>query len=467
LQAFCLPGNMRDYKSYSFWLEDLDEPLTPRPPLAASTDVDVAILGAGYSGLWTAYYLLRQVPGLRVAVLEKEIAGFGASGRNGGWCSSKFPVTAGMLEKRFGANATRALLLAMRQAVDEVGDVCAEEDIDAHFHRGGILTLARGRHQLPGIRASYATYERLGLADRYQMLNAAEALARVGASQIHGGLYTPDGASLHPARLVRGLARAVEARGGVIYEQTPVTGFKPGSLITLGGEVRAKRAIVLAGEVYLTGFRQLHRALLPAYSLISLTEPLTAERWSQIGWQGGESVSSTRNTVVYLTKTPDGRILFGSRGAPYEFGSKISDQQDRHEATVGMIHRSFAEWFPLLSGVRFTHAWGGPVGMPRDWMPAVRFDAGTRTGSIMGYTGQGVATSNLAGRLLAGLISGKETGLETLPLSQRRSPKWEIEPLRWLVVRYMQNAFLRMDEAAEAGRSKPVDARLVEYLGRH
>ena len=340
---------MRDYKSYSFWLEDLEEPLTPRPALAASTEVDVAILGAGYSGLWTAYYLLRQEPGLRVAVLEKEIAGFGASGRNGGWCSSKFPVTAGMLEKRFGSSAARSLLLAMREAVDEVGNVCAEETIDAHFHRGGILTLARGKHQLPGLHASYATYERLGLADRYQMLNASEAVARVGASQVHGGLFTPDGASLHPARLVRGLARAVEARGGVIYEQTPVTDFKPGSLIAPGGEVRAKRATVLAGEVYLTRFPQLHRALLPAYSLISLTEPLTAEQWSQIGWQGGESVSSTRNTVVYLTRTRDGRILFGSRGAPYEFGSRISDEQDTHDATIKMIHGSFAEWFPMLS----------------------------------------------------------------------------------------------------------------------
>ncbi len=458
---------MRDYTHYSFWLEDPGEPLTPRPALAKSTDVDVAILGAGYSGLWTAYYLLRHEPGLRVAVVDKEIAGFGASGRNGGWCSSKFPLTAGALEKRFGANAARDQLLAMRAAVDEVGNICAEEAIDARFHRGGTLTLARGAHQLPGIRSSFATYQRLGLSDRYQMLTPTEATDRIHVSDVHGGLYTPDGASLHPARLVRGLARAVEARGGRIYEQTAVTEFKPGILITPGGELRAKRATVLAGEIYLTRFPQLHRALLPAYSLISLTEPLTPEQWSQIGWQGGESVSSTRNTVVYLTRTPDGRILFGSRGAPYAFGSKISDAQDTHATTVDMIHRSFAEWFPSLAGIRFTHAWGGPVGMPRDWMPAVRFDKGTRTGSIMGYTGQGVSTSNLAGRLLAGLITDRQTGLETLPMAQRTSPRWETEPLRWIVVRYMQNAFLRMDEAAEAGRPLPLDAPLAEYLGRH
>jgi glycine/D-amino acid oxidase-like deaminating enzyme len=458
---------MGNYSGYSFWLEDAGEPLTPRPPLAASSDVDVAILGAGYSGLWTAYYLLLQEPSLRVAVVEKEIAGFGASGRNGGWCSPNFPVTAGSLEKRFGAASARHLLLAMRDSVNEVGRVCDGERIDARFHPGGVLTLARGQHQLPGIRSAYAAYERLGLADRYRMLSAEEATERVRATNVHGGLYTADGASLHPGRLVRGLARAVEARGGVLYEQTPVTAFHPGSLITPGGELRAKRAIVLAGEAYLTRLPRLHRALLPVYSLISLTEPLTPGQWSKIGWRGGESLSSTRNTVVYLTKTSDGRILFGSRGAPYVLGSKITDQQDTHEATFEMIRRSLVEWFPSLAGIRFTHAWGGPVGMPRDWMPAVTFDPNSRLGSIMGYTGQGVSTSNLAGRLLAGLIANRQTGLELFPLAQRRSPNWEVEPLRWLVVRYMQRAFLRIDKAAEAGQRRPVDAPLAEYLGRH
>ena len=457
----------RDYSTYSFWLEDAGEPLTPRPSLARSIEVDVAILGAGYSGLWTAYYLLQSNPPLRVAVVEKEVAGFGASGRNGGWCSAKFPVTATELERRFGAAAARELLLAMSASVDEVRRVCEQEEIDARFHMGGTLTLARGAHQLPSLLSSHAAYTRLGLGERHRLLSADQATERIRATNVHGALYTPEGASLHPARLVRGLARAIEKRGGVIYEQTPVTEFKPGRLITAAGEIRAKKAIVLAGEVYLTRLPRLHRALLPAYSLISLTEPLTAGQWSQVGWRGKESVSSARNTVVYLTRTSDGRILFGSRGAPYAFGSKITDAQDTHAATVGMIHRSLAEWFPQLAGIRFTHSWGGPVAMPRDWMPAVNFDASSGIGSIMGYTGQGVSTSNLAGRLLAGLILNQETGLEKLPLAHRRSPNWEMEPLRWLIVRYMQRAFLRIDEAAEADRPRPLDAGLVEFLGRH
>lgn len=462
--------HMNDYSRYSFWLETAGEDLTPRPALLRSGAVDVAILGGGYSGLWTAYYLLRQNPSLSVAVVEKEIVGFGASGRNGGWCSARFPVTPTMLEQRYGRDSARALMLAMYDSVDEVGRVCDEEKIDAHFHRGGVLTLARGVHQLPLVRASHAAYDRLGFGDRVRLLSADETKERVKATRVLGSLHAFQGASLHPGRLVRGLARAVERRGGVIYEQTPVSEFEGGTtprLLTAGGELRARRAIILGGEAYLTRLRKLHRALLPMYSLITLTEPLTQEQWSQIRWQNGESVASCRYTVDYLTKTRDGRILFGSRGAPYAFGSKITDEMDRHAETHADMQRALVEWFPALQGTKFTHSWGGPVGMPRDWMPTVSFDKSSRIGTAHGYTGQGVSTTNLAGRLLAGLVGEKPTGLESLPLAQRQSPTWEPEPLRWLAVRYMQDAFLRIDTALESGRSRPMDSPLTEFLGRH
>jgi glycine/D-amino acid oxidase-like deaminating enzyme len=462
--------NEKDYRDYSFWMSDAGEALTPRPALTRSESVDVAILGAGYSGLWTAYYLLREKPGLKVAVVEKEIAGYGGSGRNGGWCSPRFPVSAGLLHKRYGDSAARALLLAVQEAVDEIRRVCEQEHIDARFRASGTLTLARSERQLAAIRGSYAAYDRLGLAARYKLLSPEEAAERIRVTQVHGAIYTPDGASIHPARLVRGMARAVERLGGTIYEQTAVTSFHGGSnarLVTEGGELRASRAVVLAGEAYLTRLPKLHRSLLPVYSLICLTEPLTSAQWEQIGWQQGENVASARSSVVYLTRTHDGRILFGSRGAPYVFGSKISDEQDRHAATVQAIQQYLREWFPSLAGIRFTHAWGGPVAMPSDWMPSVNFDPATRLAFLGGYTGQGVSTSNLAGKLLAGLISGTRTGLETLPLARNNSRAWIPEPLRWMVVRYMQNALLRSDDADEAGRALPWDAGFAGFLGRH
>jgi glycine/D-amino acid oxidase-like deaminating enzyme len=438
--------------------------------LRGSEEVDVAILGGGYSGLWTAYYLLRAQPGLSVAIVEKEIVGYGGSGRNGGWCSPRFPLSAGALQKRFGADAARSILLAVQDAVEEISRVCEEEGIEARLRRSGTLTLARSTYQLDAIRSSLAGYERLGLGDRYQLITPAQAAERIRVTNVHGALYSSDGASLHPARLVRGLARAVEKRGGVIYEQTAVEDFVSGHdarLITSGGEIRAKTALVLAGEAYLTRFAKLHRSVLPVYSLICLTEPLTDAHWAQIGWERGENVASARQTVVYLTKTSDGRILFGSRGAPYAFASRISDAQDRDATTLALIQNAVLDWFPQLAGIRFTHAWGGPVAMPIDWMPAVRFDPQTKLGAIGGYTGQGVSTSNMAGKLLAGLITGASSGLEQLPMAQRTSPKWVLEPLRWMVVRYMQQALLRIDDATEAGRRKPMDAFVAEYLARH
>ncbi len=469
--APALPSSdMTDYRKYSFWLETSGDDLKPRPALSQSIDVDAAILGGGYSGLWTAYDLLRTVPGSKIAVVEREIVGYGASGRNGGWCSSKFPVTPRMLEQRYGRERARALMLAMIDAVDDVARVCQQENIDADFHKGGILTLARGEHHVPMLRAALDGYTRLGLEEHYKWLSAAEALERVRVTDVCAAMLASQNASVNPARLVRGLARAIEKRGGMIYEQTQVVDFKGGAspcLITPGGEVRAKQAIVLAGESYLTRLPQLHRVVLPVYSLIVLTEPLTDRQWSEIGWQNRESVASCNYTVDYLTRTADGRILFGSRGAPYRFGSLISDDQDRHAATYLHIKDLVREWFPMLKDVKFTHEWGGPVGMPRDWMPMATFDPDTRIATARGYTGQGVSTTNLLGRILAELISGNRSELTQLPVAQRRSPNWEIEPLRWLAVRYMQNAFFRIDAAGKQGKAKPMDSTVAQYIGRH
>lgn len=461
---------MSDYSKYSYWLEHCGESLAPRPSLENSTEVDVAVLGGGFTGLWTAYYLLRTNPRLKVAVLEKEVVGYGASGRNGGWCSSKFPVTPSMLEDRYGRDAARSLMLAMSGAVDEVCRVCEEERIDAHFHKGGVLTLARSENQVPMLRSTFAAYERLGLGSWVRVLNADEAAERIRVTNVHGALLASENASLHPGRLVRGLARAIEKRGGVIYEQTEVLNFEGGAtprLITPTGEVRAKTAVVLAGESYLTRLSPLRRVVLPVYSLITLTEPLTEQQWNQIGWRNRESLASCNYTVDYLTRTADRRILFGSRGAPYRLGSKISDEQDRHAETHERIRKLTLEWFPMLQGITFTHAWGGPVGMPRDWMPMTEFDPLSKIATARGYTGQGVSTANLTGRILSELISGRRTELSQLPVAQRRSPVWEREPLRWLAVRYMQNAFLRIDEAGKQGKRKPMDAFIAELLGKH
>jgi glycine/D-amino acid oxidase-like deaminating enzyme len=459
----------KDYRAYSFWLETCGDDLTPRPSLPGSIDVDIAILGAGYTGLWTAYYLLERDPSLRVVIVEGEIAGFGASGRNGTWCSSDFSVTPGMLAKRYGREATRALQAAMWDTVDEVGRVCRAEDIDAQYVKGGELRIARGVHELPLIGSDHAVYRQLGLGDHYRLLDAAETAAHLRVAGAAGALYTPECATLHPGRLVRGLARVVERRGATIYERTEATDFRGGSrpaLLTRHGEVRAK-TVVLAGEAYLTRLRRLHRQLMPVYSLIVLTEPLTEAQWAQIGWRSRACVSSNKYVIDYLARTADGRILFGSRGAPYHFGSRIDDAYDRHEPTHATIQSLLLQWFPSLHGIRFTHSWGGAVGMPRDWMPSFTYDRSGGVASARGYTGHGVATSNLAGRTLADLITGRESPLTALPPAGHRSRNWEPEPLRWLGTRYLQWTYDRIDRKAAFTGQPPTGRTLPEWLGRH
>jgi glycine/D-amino acid oxidase-like deaminating enzyme len=450
-------------------LETAGEDLAQRPSLSGPTEADVAVLGAGFTGLWTAYYLLRREPSLRVVVLESEIAGFGASGRNGAWCNSGFSVSPGELVRRFGKEAAKDLLLEMRGAVDEIGRVAAAEEINAQYFRGGQLRIARGQAQVPGIQDAYEAARVLGLEEDLVLLDADETAERVKITGARGALYNPHCATVHPARLARGLARAVERLGGEIFERTTVTDYETGAsprLVTDVGGVRAG-AVVLAGEAYLARLRKLRREVLPIYSLIVLTEPLSEARWAQIGWEGRECVASNRYTVDYLSRTADGRILFGGRGAPYHYGSRIKDDYDLHHPTHEMLRRTAREWFPALEGARFTHAWGGPLAMPRDWMPTMSYDPAQGIATARGYTGQGVATANLSGRTLADLILGRDTAVTRLPTVNHETRTWEPEPLRWLGVRYVQRGLMKADDHAEQTGEPPTGKTLAERLGSH
>lgn len=451
-----------------FWLGTSGDDLTPRAPLKGDINVDVAILGGGFSGLWTAYHLLKRDPSLEIAIVERSICGYGASGRNGGWCSPRFPVDPGALIRRFGPAMARNTILAQQAVVKEIGATLLEEGIDAHFRETGLLSLARSEGQMAGLRRTLATYQSLGLDRGNRVIDAAEAHERVHATQLFGALETAAGANVHPGRLVRGLARLVERMGAVIYEDTTalsVNAAPQSGITTTRGTVVARRAVVTAAEAYLAQVPGYRRTLLPMSSMIVLTEPLSDAQWQAVGWAGGESLSSQVHTKNYLTRTADGRILFGSRGARYLFGSALSESAITDEATFKSMRRNVHEWWPQLGEVEFTHQWGGFLGVPRDWLPTVHFDQSTRIASLHGYTGRGVSTSALAARLLAGLIGGWSTGLEELPFHRRRTPKWEIEPFRWVGVRYVQNAFERIDAAERDERRPPLDTPLAEYLG--
>ena len=457
-----------DLRHLSLWWDTLpdDLRLPLGEPLPGDRTADVAIVGAGYTGLWTAYYLLQADPTLRVVVLEAEQAGFGASGRNGGWASALFPAGLAALARQSSRDAAIRMKHAMHDTVDEIGRVAAAEGWDVQWRKGGTVVAARTPLQLATMREEIDELRRWGFGpDDYALLDKAETERRLGATDVVGGTYTPHCAALHPARLVRHLARTVVARGATLHEGTRVLGIEPGVVRTERGDVRAE-FVVRATEGYTRTLAGQVRTLAPVYSLMLATETLPAAAWEQIGLAERETFADGRHLIIYGQRTADDRLAFGGRGAPYHFGSRISPEQDRHAAVHAALWEVLTDLFPVISGAQVTHTWGGPLGVPRDWWASCGLD--TRTGLAWsgGYVGDGVGTSNLGGRTLADLITGRASDLVSLPWVGHRSKPWEPEPFRWLGTNVGLRVMTSADEKeARTGRPSRAAAIFARKLG--
>jgi glycine/D-amino acid oxidase-like deaminating enzyme len=436
-------------------------------PLPGDAEFDVVIVGAGLTGAWTGYYLAAADPALRIAVLERATVGFGASGRNGGWCSALLPMSLTTVGRRHGSDAARALQLAMHHTVDEVGRVVAAESIDCHYEKGGRIDLARSSPQVERIRAELNEYAEHGFGDDdYRWFDAVEASGHCAATDVHGALFTPHCAVVHPARLTHGVAAAAAARGVRFFERTAVERIDPGRVTTARGVVRAD-VVVRATEAYTAEFADRHRDLIPIYSMMIATEPLDDEQWASIGLADRPTFADGRHLIIYGQRTSDGRLAFGGRGAPYHWGSAITPSFDTDQRVRELLTSSLFELFPSITGTPITHHWGGPVGVPRDWHCSVTFDRTTGLATAGGYVGDGVATTNLAGRTLAALITGTSSELVGLPWVGHSSRRWEPEPLRWAGVNLGRRAAAAADRAeARTGRPSRVWGAVLETLLR-
>ncbi|MBA3294063.1 MAG: FAD-dependent oxidoreductase, partial [Geodermatophilaceae bacterium] len=393
----------------SLWHGHSELDWTPSDPLTGPRDVDVAIVGGGYTGLWTAYYLVRADPSLRIAVLEREVVGFGASGRNGGWCSAIFPATPRKVAAGSSRDGARRMQLAMNDTVGEIEKVIQDEGIACDFARGGYVSVARNRAQWARAQAEVAGWRDWGFGeDHMRLLDATEASERLNASGVHGGTFTPHCAALHPARLVRGLASVVRGLGVLIHESTGVDEIVPGMARTAHGDVTAG-IVVRATEGFTAALPGLRRAIVPMYSLMVATEPLSDSQWAAIGLGQRETFSDKRHLRIYGQRTADGRIAFGGRGAPYHPGSRVRPSFDLDPRVHAMLRGVLRDLLPAVDGVCFTHAWGGNLGIPRDWYPSLSYDRASGLAHAGGYVGDGVATANLAGRTLADLITGQKS----------------------------------------------------------
>lgn len=457
----------------SLWWSTLNHPVTPRATLSSHLDVDVAIVGGGFTGLWCARELNRRDASLRIAVLEKSVCGFGASGRNGGWASSFYPQSDDAVIKRYGYDAYRRLQLELQRAVRSLGEAIAVEGIDAHFVHGGTLTFARDEIQAARLRDEVqVSHERGATIKDLAWLNSDEAAQRGRVSATLGATFSPHCARLHPARLVRGLADAIERRGVTIFENTAVTRIVAGSTtsvaeaITAGASVHA-HFIVRATEGFTTTLPGERRSVAPIYSLMIATEPQSPAFWDEVGFRNYETFSDDRHLIIYGQRTNDDRVAFGGRGAPYHFGSTVEERFDGSSKVFDALDLTLRELFPSLQGdVAFR--WGGPLGMPRDLSPSVNIDYTSGLASAGGYTGDGVVLSYIAANALADLIVAPdiETSFTGLPFVQHVSRRWEVEPLRWMGINVALALAARADHVEGRG-SVSRASRWLERLTGH
>ncbi|WNG92761.1 FAD-binding oxidoreductase [Mycobacterium sp. ITM-2016-00318] len=433
----------------SHWYDELP---AYRPPLPGDRDVDVCIVGAGYTGLWTAYYLKRADPSLRIAILEARFAGFGASGRNGGWLSGLVPADRNRMAQQHGRDGVVAWQRALNDSVDEVIDVAAREGIDADIVKGGVLRIARNSAQASRLAAEAEEELFSWKVDGIAVLSKVEAAERVRFADVAAAYYNPHCARIQPARLARGLADSVERLGVNVYEQTPVTALDSGRAATPHGTVTAP-IVLRATEGFTARLPKLRRRWLPMNSSMIATEPISDELWDDIGWAGRETVGDTAHGFFYAQRTADNRIAIGGRSVPYRYASRTDVDGRVPERTISHLAETLRAVLPQVRDVPITHGWCGVLAVPRDWSASIALDKASGMGWAGGYVGHGVTATNLAGRTLADLVVGRQTPRTELPWVGHRSPDWEPEPLRWLGVRGMYTAYKLADWHEARGRA--------------
>jgi glycine/D-amino acid oxidase-like deaminating enzyme len=440
-------------------------PLQPRAPLTCSRAADVCIVGGGYTGLWTAYYLLRTNPSTSIVILEAEVAGYGASGRNGGAVIAQLNGSRAYWERRGGRDGVIAMERAVQGAVEAVGEVVRTESIDCAYAKNGVIMVARTALEADRFRESVEEDRHWGLDESdTRLLSADEVRSRVRVNGAVGARFNAHCATIDPGRLVRGLADVVQRRGAMIHEGTRVTRIDPGRARTADGhEVRAP-VIVRATEAYTDSLQTHRRLMVPVHTSMLVTEPIADELWEQIGWQGREALLA-EHPFLHLQHTADRRITIGGddNRVPYRYGSAPGPDGPALPKVLRMYQRELVKLFPALRDLRIDHSWQGVFAAPREWAPGVGLDRRTGLAWAGGYVGEGVATSNLAGQVLADLVLGRDSDLTRLPFVGAPQRRWEPEPLRTIGA----FAIAAMRQHAERTESRTGStSRLMELANR-
>ena len=443
------PGAQR-----SWWLREalaLEHDAEPRPRLKGDVNADVVILGGGFTGLWTAYHLTEARPELKVVVLEQDICGGGPSGRNGGFASGWWDELDGLITL-YGREAAVRACRAISDSIKAIGEFCRAHEVDAWYKHAGYLYAATAPQHEALCEEIVALAREVGASEELVALNPQELKARCASPAFRSGAFMRDGASVQPAFLARGLRRVLLERGVTIHEGTPVTSLDagpPAVATTPSGSVRAPRA-VLALNAWAIGWPQLRRRLVAWSSYIVLTAP-APEKLEEIGWTGGELITDFRTSVRYFRTTRDGRIAFGGGGG--RASSRIDDSFTHDMRAVEEAAEGFRRLFPSWSDVPLEDAWGGPIDVSPTHLPTFgSLDPGNLFYAL-GYTGNGVAPTHLAGKVIADLVTGADTESTRLPMVNPKPRLFPPQPLRSIGAAVIRRAIIAKDTAEETGRS--------------
>lgn len=438
---------MDDYRDKSFWLNGLE--LEWDAPLEGTVNCDVAVVGGGYTGISTAYFLKKMDPSMDVVVLEKDLVGYGASGRNAGFSMKLFGFSMAMTKMRFGADSAVEAHHYMTEAVHLVQELVDEHDIDCDYEHTGFFRLATSEAYEQRIKKEIEFAQSMGVDD-IEWKTADEVAEEVRSPNFRGGAWEPDSAILNPAKLIRGMKEVVEQQGVSIYEGTPVEAIDTGDRVRLQtptGEVRADRA-VLATNAYTHLLPLLKTKQAPAFTHIILTEPLGDEHFERIGWQNRQGLEDARNMIHYFRLTADNRLLLGGSDVKIPFGNKMD--LDRDEEVFTRLEEDLRFLFPQLADLDIEHRWGGPVSVTLDMAPALGEVEGGRLLYSVGCTGHGVSLTHLNGKTLAELILGKESERTEAFFVNRWVPPWPPEPLRFAATQTVRGALRFQDRLTDA-----------------
>ena len=426
------------------------------PSPATDIGCNVLIIGAGFTGLWTALSILRAEPGTSVVIVDMMQPGYGASGRNGGWCSSLLPMSPMEVVRTFGVDGAAAMRGALENTVARIGEYGTSPGRDIGWAHNGSLTVATNEQQAHRMNREVTAWSDAG-ATGVSWLESDALEHRIRVPGAMGAMHDAHCGVLNPYALVDSLVQDVVDAGARIFGGSRVTKIGNGFAEVEGASglsfVTADR-VVVATEAYTTRMKGRHRSSAPVYSYVLATEPLSADAWDEIGWSGREALAEATHLVSYAQRTRDGRIVLGGRGAPYAFGSDIHASRDTHARVHRALEDNLRRHFPAAGQVRVSHRWGGPVAVPRDMQAGVHVDPDTGAVHVGGYAGDGVALSHLAGRIAAHIALGTDGPELDLPLHSHWSRSWEPEPLRWIGI----NAALwgtKLADRAESAGSEP------------